>query len=119
MSAGPTQAEPVLAILEEVDAHEDWGVHTRMFDNVDGVAVETTQDVEPILEANKEAINSGLSGYTPSGALKKVAVIPLVVYQMWRDMYGIDALDPNHKSAVRRLLSSSEWRHLRTAPGRL
>ena len=98
---------------------EDWGVHTRMFDNVDGVAVETVQDVEPILEANKAEINSGLSGYTPSGALKKVAEIPLVVYQMWLNMYGIDALNPNHKSAVRRLLNSSEWRHLRTAPGRL
>ena len=118
MSAGPTQAEPVLAILEEVDAHEDWGVHTRMFDNVDGVAVETVQDVEPILEANKADFNSG--GHTsPTGALKKIAEIPLVVYQMWRDMYGIDALDPNHRPAVRRLLNSSDWQHLRTAPGRL
>ena len=107
---GPTKEMNVSA------SDEDWGVHTRMFDNVDGVAVETVQDVEPILEANKADFNSGR---TPSGALKKIAEIPLVVYQMWRDMYGIDALDPNHKSAVRRLLNSSDWRHLRTAPGRL
>ena len=98
---------------------DGWGVHTTIRDNVDGVLVETVQDVEPILEANKDAYNSGRDGYTPSRAMKKVAEIPLVVYQMWMDKYGIDALKKDHAPAVKRLLNSSEWRHLRTAPGRL
>ena len=96
---------------------EDWGVQTIIRDNVDGVAIETIQDVDPILDANKSDYNSGRDGYTPSRALKKVAEIPLVVYQMWMDKYGIDALKKDHAPAVKRLLNSSEWRHLRTAPG--
>jgi hypothetical protein len=98
---------------------DDWGVHTIIKDDVDGVAVKTVQDVEPILDANKEAYNSGRSGYTPSGAMKKVGEIPFVVYEMWLREYGIDALNKDHWPAVRRLLNSSEWRHLRTAPGQL
>jgi len=98
---------------------DPWGVHTRIKDNVDGVLVETYHDVEPILEANVDDYNSGRDGYTPSRALKKIAEIPLGVWQLWMDRYGVDALNPNHREAVRRLLNSNEWRKLRTAPGRL
>ena len=98
---------------------DGWGVHTIIRDNVHGVLVETVQDVEPILEANKDAYNSGRDGYTPSRAMKKVGEIPFVVYELWLNAHGVDALNKNHWPAVRRLLNSSEWRHLRTAPGQL
>lgn len=97
----------------------DWDVHTIIDDDVDGVSVRTVQDVAPILDANKEAFNSGNRGFTPSGAMKKVAEIPLVVAEMWRNNYGVDVFNRDHKDAVRRLLNSSEWSYLRTAPGRL
>jgi len=98
---------------------DEWGMRTRIFDDVDGVGVKTSQDVEPILEANKDSYNSGRDGFTPSRAMKKVAEIPLVVAEKWRNEYGIDVLDKDHAPAVRRLLNSSEWLYLRTAPGRL
>ncbi len=98
---------------------DEWGIHTIISDDVDGVSVRTVQDVAPILDANKEAFNSGNRGYTPSGALKKVAEIPLVVAEMWMRLYGVDVFNRDHKDAVRRLLNSSDWSHLRTAPGRL
>ena len=40
--------------------------------------VERTQDVEPILNANKIRQNNGRDGYTPSRDLKQVAsILPL------------------------------------------
>ena len=98
---------------------DDWGVQQHFFDNVDGVGIRTVQDVEPILDANKEAFNSGRDGYTPSRSMKKIGEIPLVVYEMWLRQYGVDALNKDHWPAVRRLLNSSEWQYLRTAPGRV
>lgn len=98
---------------------EDWGVQTVFKDNVDNLAAFTTQDVEPILEANKADYNSGNKGVSQLGFMRKVGEIPFVVYQKWMDLYGVDALDKNHAPAVKRLLNSNEWRYLRTAPGRL
>jgi hypothetical protein len=98
---------------------DEWGIHTIISDDVDGVAVKTVQDVEPILDANKEAYNSGRDGYTPSRAMKKVGEIPFVVAEMWMRVYGVDVFNKDHIPAVRRLLNSSDWRHLRTAPGQL
>ena len=85
----------------------------------DGKAVvETVQDVAPILERNR-ALATGGDRYSASRELRRVASIPLVVVQLWRDRYGIDLLDPDHWPAVKRLLGDPEWRHLRTAGGRL
>jgi hypothetical protein len=99
--------------------NDDWGVTTAIKDNVDGVLVQTSQEVAPILEANVAEYNSGNMGKTSLGWGRKVAEIPMGVVLAWKQIYGVDCFDKNHASAVRRLLNSSEWLYLRTAPGEL
>ena len=76
------------------------------------------EDVEPILEANKALAASG-DGYSPSRELRRAASIPLAIVEKWKNELGVDVFNPDHKPAVRRLLNSSEYLYLRTAPGRL
>jgi hypothetical protein len=75
-------------------------------------------DVEPILEHNK-ALHSFNDGYSPSREWRRAASIPLVIVEKWRNEHGIDVFNPDHMPAVKRLLNSSEYLYLRTAPGRL
>jgi hypothetical protein len=82
------------------------------------LVVHRTSDVEPILEDNKRLFNLN-DGYTPSRELRRVASVPMVIIEKWKNELGVDAFDPNHKLAVRKLLNSSEYLYLRTAPGRL
>lgn len=79
-------------------------------------AIETRQDVAPILDNNKRQWNDG-DGYTPSREMRKIAEIPLVVLEKWKNELGIDWTNKNHAPAVRRLLNDPDWRYLRTAPG--
>ena len=80
--------------------------------------IETRQDVQPILDHNKALLNSGEDGYSPSRELQRVASIPSVVVLQWLKE-GIDVGNPDHWPAVERKLNDPDWRHLRTAPGRV
>ena len=80
--------------------------------------IETIQDVEPVLEANKALQNDG-DGYSESRELRRAASIPHIVQMQWLNKLGVDLYNPNHWPAVKRLLNDPEWRHLRTAPGNL
>lgn len=75
-------------------------------------------DVEENLEQNKR-LYSHNDGYTPSRELRRAASIPMSIVEKWRNELGVDVFNPDHKPAVRRLLNSSEYLYLRTAPGRL
>jgi hypothetical protein len=85
----------------------------------DRTAIETVQDVEPILELNKTRLNADDGGWSPSRELRRAATIPDIVVLKWRNELGIDIFNRDHWPAVKRLLNSSEWRYLRTAPGQL
>lgn len=91
---------------------------TRELVHVDGdtFALTATQDVEPILDANKASHLFG-NGYSPSRELRHRARVPAVIYELWKNVLGVDMLNPDHKGAVRRLLNSNEWASLRTSPG--
>jgi len=80
------------------------------------MTIETRQDVEPILNANKRAMNDG-DGYTPSRDMKRIASIPLNIVELWKEKYGIDLFNKNHAQGVRRLLNDPDWRYLRTSGG--
>lgn len=75
-------------------------------------------DVEENLEQNKRLYTLN-DGYAPSRELRRAASIPMSVIEKWKNELGIDVFDPNHREAVRKLLNSSEYLYLRTAPGRL
>lgn len=88
------------------------------YDNDTGdFSIETVQDVEPFLDANKRAQNNG-DGFTPSRDMKRIANIPNVVIEKWLNELGVNVFDKNHEPAVRRLLNDPDWRYLRTSPGR-
>lgn len=94
-------------------------IQTRYVEDSDGsLIVHREADVEPLLEANKALAASG-DGYTPSRELRRAASIPLAIVEKWRNELGVDVFNPDHVGAVRRLLNSSEYLYLRTAPGRL
>lgn len=94
-------------------------LRTRLLPQADGtLVIERSQDVELLLERNK-ALCTADAGWNRSRDLRRAASIPLAVVEKWLNEEGIDVFDPNHAAAVRRKLNSSEYAHLRTAPGRL
>lgn len=86
----------------------------------DQVTIQRRQDVEPIIDHNKR-LQTYNDGYSPSREFKRVASIPLVVFEGWLAEDGLDwgkycALGRKEQAAYRaRRLMSSDWRHLRTA----
>jgi hypothetical protein len=80
------------------------------------------QDCTPILDRNK-AMATHNDGYSPTRDMRRVATIPAVVRLKWINEEGWDYFDATHDPDVARKfaakLNSSEWAHLRTAPGRV
>lgn len=85
-------------------------------ENDDRLIIRTSQDVAPILESNRQLFNE-TSGYTPSRDMKHVASVPLVVFELWKSMYGEESV--RDRKFLARLLNSNEWKHLRTSSGRI
>ncbi len=82
-------------------------------DNIDNkIVVVESQDVEPILKANKESRRLG-DGYTPSRDLQRVASIPLVVVQIFMKE-GLNIYNPDDLPAIMKKLDDPEWKHLKT-----
>jgi hypothetical protein len=80
--------------------------------------IASSQDTGPYLDQNKAMANEN-DGYSPSRDLRRVARIPYIVQQLWLNEEGWDAFDPAHADKLAAKLNSSEWAHLRTAPGRV
>jgi hypothetical protein len=71
------------------------------------------QDVQPILDANKEAENHGVHR---KGEMWHVASIPVSIQLKWMVEKGVDILNPDHKQAVAKLLDDPEWKYLKRMP---
>ncbi len=86
----------------------------------DTLVIKSSQDVEPILDNNRELSNPGLSGdgYSPSRELRRVASIPNIVIEQWL-MEGINICREADWPKVKRRLNDGEWSKLRTSTGRL
>jgi len=88
------------------------------YDEMTGdVHIETTQDVEPILEKNKVLQN--YDDYTKNGIKNEMwhfASIPLVVQLKWLVKYGPvnDPMKKGNEKLLFRLLNDPEWRYLKT-----
>jgi hypothetical protein len=68
------------------------------------------QDVQPVLDYNKEAQNEG---FDRRSDMWHAAKVPAVILMEWLTKHGVRYWDKNHAPAVRRLLNSDEYRHLR------
>jgi len=85
--------------------------HYRYDPDGDQCIIRRTADVGGIIEANKRSAND--NNWNRDKSMRLAAHIPSEVQLLWLQQYGIRAWDRNHKSAVRRLLNSNEWSHLR------
>jgi hypothetical protein len=80
-----------------------------------GLIEKRTQDVQPILDANRALANEG-RGFSASGDMKRVATIPLIVVEQWLKE-GFDIYDPGNSAALMRRLRDGQWSKLRTSEG--
>jgi hypothetical protein len=85
--------------------------HFKYDPDGDRCIIRRTADHAPIIEANKRSQDE--DGWNRDKSMRLAARIPPDVQLLWLQQYGIRAWDRNHKAAVRRLLNSSEWSHLR------
>lgn len=74
------------------------------------------QDASSIIDDNKRHLNHGNH---KMGDGYMAAHIPSIVLLQWYTQYGVDAMNPDHKDAVKRLLNSNEWMHLKRTPFKL
>jgi hypothetical protein len=77
------------------------------------LVVQETQDVAPIIEANK-----ALQGERQTGDFRRVASIPNVIIDQWA-REGLHLSDKNAWPEIKRRLNSSDWRFLRTDSSRI
>lgn len=106
-------AEVVPFLIEPNGIVREW--HT----NPDGTYAVVSRQVNEsqILERNK-ALLSHNDGYTPSREMQRVASIPLIVIEEYQAR-GINLYSPENEHILQRILDDSDFRHFRTAPGRL
>jgi hypothetical protein len=74
------------------------------------------QDASSIIEDNKRHLNHGNH---KMGDGYMAAHIPSIVMLKWLTEYGVDVTNKDHMPAVKRLLNSSEWMHLKRTPFQL
>ncbi len=84
--------------------------------------VKREQDVAPILDFNKACQNDSdfRDGYTPSGDMKHVARIPVVVLEQWYKEAGRPTggvYGPAMNEVIRKKLNDPDNRFLRTGLG--
>lgn len=83
------------------------------------------QNTDAIVKANKEEVNSYNSTNNWQGDMHKVASIPLIIVDQWREelkakgAHNCNPLHNDNKSFLIAKINSSEWSSLRTKPGRV
>lgn len=95
------------------------GIRKYWTENDDGsVTVTRVQEVDTVLEHNKrQALHN--DGYSDTREMRRVASIPLILIQKWKDEEGWDAFNPDHAHKLAEKLNSSDYAWLRTAEGHL
>lgn len=95
-------------------------VHYSEPDGEGGLLIHSVQDIEPILEANKAALNSGHDGYSGERERRRVATIPAIVRLHFMNSEGWDPGRPDlYPEKVAWLLNNPDYAWLRNAPGRV
>lgn len=91
------------------------GLTATLEETEDGFLVHHEQDAEPILDLNHAKRSMGRAYYAEDPDLHRVASVPLGVAYQWLARYGVEAWNPDHMDAIKRLLNDPEWRYLKTA----
>tara|TARA_R110000744_G_scaffold121908_2_gene226758 strand:+ start:63 stop:404 length:342 start_codon:yes stop_codon:yes gene_type:complete len=83
------------------------------------------QNTDAIFNANNNELNTHSSGNNWAGDMHKVASIPLIVVDMWREelkakgLHNCNPLHNDNKTFLIAKINSSEWSKLRTKQGRI
>jgi hypothetical protein len=94
------------------------GIEHRMVKTDEGIAFASVAETDPVIERNK-AMATHNDGYNGDRTLRRVASIPLIIWLKWLNEEGWDAFKPENAKKLCDKLNSSDYAHLRTAPGRL
>ena len=107
--------------MKEID-YQTGIIETFSQDAMSGkISIHKEQDVKPFLESNKQEINNQTSGF--KGDMHKMASIPPIVLEMWREeMKKQGYSNPNPLAVENRVflklkLNSPDWNFLRTKQG--
>ena len=95
--------------------------HGEVFfrDNEDGTyTVWSTQENDPLLEANKALANADDRGWSPSRDFRREGSVPMGLINKWREEEGVNVLHPSGHDFLKRKLNDSDFAHLRTSPGK-
>ncbi len=95
------------------------GITTHYTENEEGITLEKVQDTQPILEQNARERNSGQNNKILGGGAigRKVASIPLVVWQQWiKETNGAVQKDP---ALLAKYLNDPDNKFLRTHDSRV
>lgn len=99
------------------------GVTRRFYSDDDGnITVETSQDLEPLIERNKKMANENGKAITSEYA-NPIASIPPIFIVKWLNEEGWNVFDaerdPDVDKKLKRKLNDPDWRFLRTSELRL
>lgn len=101
-------------LLDMYEGVREWFV----YDHATGLThIETTQDVDPILDVNRGLAND--EAYTRDGIKEEMwhyASIPVVVQMQWLKEYGPEKwpMRQGNENLLYRLVNSPEWNYLKT-----
>tara|TARA_B100000579_G_C22406536_1_gene654335 strand:+ start:102 stop:407 length:306 start_codon:yes stop_codon:yes gene_type:complete len=74
-------------------------------------AIEHTQNIQPLIDSNKKLQEED---HYNRDDFRLAARIPEIVYHEWKNKYGVDMFNPDHKEGVKKLLNGHEYRYLKT-----
>lgn len=94
------------------------GIDHFMIEDENGTSFQAVGATDPIIERNK-AMRNHNDGYSPTRELRRVAHIPEIIIQKWKNEEGLDVFNPDHADRLAKKLNDSDWAYLRTADGHI
>ena len=91
------------------------GITTWFHDapEIDGFHIETVQDCDPIIKANRKIQNEA-DGWSKDRNYRHAATIPMVLLHQWANEAGVGFHDRAMGEIIKLKLNDSEYAYLRT-----
>ena len=80
------------------------------------MAIEHIENIQPLIDSNKKLQQED---HHIKDEFRLSARIPMTVYYEWKNKYGVDLFNPDHKEGVRKLINSPDYRYLKTTNRRI